>query len=208
MPKKKLNTPLYYTYQTKNLINGKVYVGVHKQVYENDTYIGCGVRCQKDAVRKKDKYKSYFVDAVCRYGYHNFKKEILCHFDSLEEAYEEEAFLITEKEVKDNNFYNLRAGGIGGGYFKTRRKKKSPSKETRDKMSKAAKGKGNSKWKGFWVTPMGTFISSREAAKACGVSKPVLIARCRGYRYQYYKGKRRKDVIKVEGYSFKENCGS
>ena len=145
---------------------------------------------------------------MCKYGYFNFKKEILCYFDSLEEAYEEEAFLITEKEVKDDNFYNLRAGGIGGGYFKTRRERKPHSKETRSKMSKAAKGKSNSNWKGLWVTPMGAFVSSREAAKACGVSKSVLIARCKGYRYQYYKGKRRKDYFPFEGYSFKEKCGS
>ena len=202
MPKKKLNTPLYYTYQTKNLINGKVYVGVHKQIYVKDTYIGCGVRCQKDALRNKDSYKSYFVDAVCKYGYSNFKKEVLCYFDSLEEAYKEEAFLITEKEVKDDNFYNLKIGGIGGGYAKTRRKRKPHSLQSKKRMSDSAKGKNNSNWKGLWITPMGVFTTSREAAAACGISKAVLISRCRGYRYQYHKGERRKDVIKVEGYSF------
>jgi hypothetical protein len=33
-----------YTYQTKNLINGKTYVGVHTTNRLNDGYIGCGIK--------------------------------------------------------------------------------------------------------------------------------------------------------------------
>lgn len=39
----------YFTYQTKNLINGKTYIGVHSTHNLNDGYIGCGIKRQSDA---------------------------------------------------------------------------------------------------------------------------------------------------------------
>lgn len=116
MAKLKRTAQFYYTYQTKNIITGKTYIGVHSTDNINDGYIGCGVRSlayAKSSVRNG--VKSHFIRAVCKYGYDNFKSEILSFFDTLEEAYEEEKFLVDRKWVDDNSNYNLSLGGYGGG---------------------------------------------------------------------------------------------
>lgn len=64
---------LYFTYQTKNLINGKTYIGVHKTKNINDGYIGNGVYRQSCADREvKRKPNIPFLNAVVKYGYNNF----------------------------------------------------------------------------------------------------------------------------------------
>lgn len=105
-----------FVYQTKNLINGKTYIGVRCTNNLNDGYIGCGVVSQKNAVHRKEhrKDKSAFVNAVVKYGYENFKREILCFFDTSEEAYEEEAWLVNEDCVKREDNYNVALGGLSG----------------------------------------------------------------------------------------------
>lgn len=86
-----------YTYQTKNDINGKTYIGYHATFNMNDGYIGCGVKSDAYAISvKKIGFKSAFIDAVAIYGYENFTKEILSFHDSIELAKEEEAFLVNE----------------------------------------------------------------------------------------------------------------
>lgn len=105
-----------FVYQTKNLINGKTYIGVRCTNNLNDGYIGCGVVSQKNAVHRKEhrKDKTAFVNAVVKHGYENFKREILIFFDTSEEAYEEEAWLVNEDWVKDKNNYNVALGGLHG----------------------------------------------------------------------------------------------
>jgi len=105
----------YIVYKTTNIINGKVYIGVH---YTNpdifDGYIGCGVT-KKD---KKKKVKKGLPAAVRKYGYENFKRETLFIFPDTEEgrnaAYDKEAEIVDEKWVKSNKNYNIAIGGIGG----------------------------------------------------------------------------------------------
>jgi hypothetical protein len=102
-----------YTYQTKNLINGKTYVGVHSTNRLNDGYIGNGVTRHsypKSQIRANK--ANPFVLAVDKYGYSNFKKEILCFFDTKEEAYEEESFLVDYKWVRSKDNYNVALGGM------------------------------------------------------------------------------------------------
>jgi len=45
----------YIVYQTTNLINGKIYIGVHKiKKKEDDGYLGCGVyKTQKSTFMNK-----------------------------------------------------------------------------------------------------------------------------------------------------------
>ena len=72
----------YIVYKTTNLINGKIYVGVHRTNPDIfDGYIGCGVS-KKD---QKKKIKG-FPKAVQKYGYENFKREILFIFPDTEEG--------------------------------------------------------------------------------------------------------------------------
>lgn len=111
-----------YVYQTKNLVNGKTYIGFHCTDNLNDGYIGCG--CYSYAHAKSSlKYglKSSFLRSVLKYGYENFKKEILSFYDTVEECLEEEKFLVNEEWVKSNKNYNNKLGGLNSGFnlFKT-----------------------------------------------------------------------------------------
>ena len=86
-------------YKTTNLINGRWYIGVHHTKNINDGYIGSGLGL-KEAIKK--------------YGKHSFKREILYTFNTLDEAYEMEAKLITSDIIESRNNYNLALGGKGG----------------------------------------------------------------------------------------------
>lgn len=102
----------YIVYKTTNIINSKIYIGVHytnPDVY--DGYIGCGVT-KKD---KKKKTLQGFPVAVRKYGYENFKRETLFVYPDTEEgriaAYAKEAELVTPEFVARKDTYNLTVGG-------------------------------------------------------------------------------------------------
>lgn len=90
---------IYLIYKTKNLINGKIYIGYHSTKDKNDDYLGSG-KILKESIKK--------------YGKENFKKTILFEFNNKKDA------LLKEKEIVDENFvnrddtYNLKVGGEGG----------------------------------------------------------------------------------------------
>ena len=110
----------YYTYQTKNIITGKTYIGVHSTNNLNDGYIGSGIKSQAsiDSLKRRAIPRSYFLKSLIKYGYCNFKVEILNFFDSRKEMLEEEAYLVDEKWVRDPYNYNTALGGIGGSLRK------------------------------------------------------------------------------------------
>jgi hypothetical protein len=89
----------HFTYQTKNLVNDKTYIGVHSTKNLNDGYLGSGDKLKK---------------AILKYGKLNFKIEILCFFDSLKEAYEEESFIVDKKWTSKKDNYNVSIGGNRG----------------------------------------------------------------------------------------------
>lgn len=90
----------YYTvYRTNNLVNGKFYIGVHKTRDPYDSYLGSG-----------DK----IVAAIRKYKRRNFEKKIIAIFSNRENAYSLEKALVTEKEVRSQNCYNVCLGGMGG----------------------------------------------------------------------------------------------
>lgn len=102
----------YIVYLTVNLINHKVYIGVHKTNPDIfDGYIGCGIT-QKDS--KKTRLKG-FPAAVRKYGYENFKRHTLKEFPYTEQgmldAYEMERKIVNEKFIKSKMTYNLTLGG-------------------------------------------------------------------------------------------------
>jgi hypothetical protein len=109
-----------YVYITTNLINGKQYIGDHSTNNLNDNYIGSGLLI-KIAIKK--------------YGKHNFKKEILEHFNN-----KEDAFNIQEKYI--NQFNTLSPIGYNispkGGYGIP---KSYLSEETKIKIKNNNKGK-------------------------------------------------------------------
>lgn len=107
----------HFTYQTKNLINDKTYIGIHSTENINDGYLGSGLALMK---------------AIEKYGKENFSMIPLDFFDTRDEALEEEAFLVTEETVNDRNNYNLVTGGLANRVM---------SDETRKRLSQSLKGR-------------------------------------------------------------------
>ena len=103
----------YIVYKTTNLINNKIYVGVHRTNPDIfDGYIGCGVT-HKD---NKNKVLKGFPAAVRKYGYSNFKRETLFIYPDTEEgkiqAYKKEEEIVNLEFIKSKNTYNLVLGGV------------------------------------------------------------------------------------------------
>jgi len=90
---------MHYLYQITNLINSKIYVGVHKTNNIDDRYMGSG------------KIINYAIE---KYGIENFRKDILEFFDTYEEALAKETEVVTDEFLLREDVYNLRRGGSGG----------------------------------------------------------------------------------------------
>jgi len=104
----------YVVYQTTNLINNYIYVGVHKTQDPNvfDGYLGCGVYVNWE---RSYKYaKTAFQKAVKTYGPKNFKRVILSIFDTEDEAYLMEADIVNDKFLERSDVYNMVLGGKSG----------------------------------------------------------------------------------------------
>lgn len=141
MQEKKYN----FVYQTKNMVNGKLYIGVHTTNNLNDGYIGCGIRKANFTYNEK-KCKSIFQKAVKKYGYHNFKMEILDFFDTAEEAFKEEEYLINQEWLDRGDTYNM---VLGGGRPPLQTRERYPkSRELIERQAKERTGRGSNKYKG------------------------------------------------------------
>lgn len=89
-------------YKTTCMLNGKIYVGVHKNKSENpnefDGYYGSG---------------NIIKSAISKYGKENFERETLFVFDNFADAYTKEREIVNENFVLNKNTYNLSLGGVG-----------------------------------------------------------------------------------------------
>lgn len=85
-------------YKTTNLINNKIYVGMHSTDNLNDGYLGSGW-ILKQAIKK--------------YSKENFKREVLLVLSNRKEAREVEALLVDTEFIARQNTYNLQEGGMG-----------------------------------------------------------------------------------------------
>lgn len=127
-------------YKTTNLINSKIYVGVHKltDTAASRRYLGSG-----------DKIRA----AIKKYGRENFIRETLAEFNSCVDVFAAEAQLVTQDFVNRDDTYNVCLGGRGGvnlteemrNNLRIANTGKKASPETREKMSKSHKGKTLSK---------------------------------------------------------------
>lgn len=108
---------MFYTvYKTTNLINGKIYVGLHITEDLNDDYLGSGTQIRA---------------AIKKYGKENFKREYIKVCKSPDEMYALEAEIVNEDFVKRPDTYNMKTGGTGSWYHvnsNPEEKRKSSSK--------------------------------------------------------------------------------
>lgn len=106
----------YIVYCTTNIINQKIYIGVHETQNPEifDYYIGNGVYANRPSTYMKPKYAFHY--AVKKYGPKNFKRAILYIYDTLDEALLKEGELVTPEFIKLNTNYNMIPGG---GQFRT-----------------------------------------------------------------------------------------
>ena len=89
----------YYLYKLTNMLNDRIYIGVHKTKNINDGYMGSG---------------KILRQAIERYGIENFEKEILEYFTDSESMLKREREIVTEDFLSRPDVYNLRRGGDGG----------------------------------------------------------------------------------------------
>ena len=93
----------YYLYEVKNLLDNKIYVGVHQTKHLDDGYMGSG---------------KVIRSAIHKHGIENFTKVILEFFDTSEAMYAKEAEIVTLEFLKRPDVYNICCGGSGGwGYL-------------------------------------------------------------------------------------------
>lgn len=101
----------YIVYLTTNVINNKIYIGVHKT--ENsaifDGYLGDGV--YTNSPKTYQKCLTAFHCAVTKYGPDKFIRKTLKSFNTLEEALLLETQLVTEDFIKRTDVYNTIVGG-------------------------------------------------------------------------------------------------
>lgn len=118
----------YYLYKITNLINNKIYIGVHYTTDLNDGYMGSGKLLRL---------------AEAKYGIENFRKDILEFFDSKDTMLAREREIVNPEFIKRSDTYNICLGGTGGGlpgklnpmYGKTH------TPEARAKISNGNRGK-------------------------------------------------------------------
>lgn len=104
----------YIVYQTTNLVNNRIYIGVHKTVNPDifDSYLGCGCYATRPSTYKNP--KTAFQYAVKKYGVKNFKRITLYVYDNAEEAYNKESQIVDHSFVIQSTNYNMALGGFGG----------------------------------------------------------------------------------------------
>ena len=91
---------MHYTiYETKNMLNGKIYVGLHKTTDLSDSYLGSGI---------------LVCNAIKKYGRHNFTKTVLFVFSTKDEMIAKEKEIVTEEFCTRDDTYNIAIGGQGG----------------------------------------------------------------------------------------------
>jgi hypothetical protein len=90
----------YIIYKTTNTTNGKIYIGLHKQLaLDFDGYYGSGTILKR---------------SIDKHGIDNFKRETLFVFDTLAEVRAKEKELVTEEFCTRSDNYNISVGGTGG----------------------------------------------------------------------------------------------
>jgi len=86
----------HIVYETRCLINGNTYIGVHTSLRKKDRYLGSGEALLKD---------------IKKYGRKNFKRRTIMECDSREECFKYEAYFVDKKFIGKESTYNSVEGG-------------------------------------------------------------------------------------------------
>jgi hypothetical protein len=86
----------FQVYKTTNLVNNKIYIGVHCCQCKNCSYLGSGRELKKD---------------IKLFGKNKFKKEILFYCSSKEEMEQKEKELVNWEFINRKDTYNISLGG-------------------------------------------------------------------------------------------------
>jgi hypothetical protein len=89
----------FLIYKITNQVNQRFYIGKHETCNIEDGYMGSGLAIKA---------------AIKKYGQDNFRKEVLCIFDSIEQMNDKEKELLPEETLMDPLCYNIAIGGQGG----------------------------------------------------------------------------------------------
>lgn len=101
----------YIVYLTKNIVNQKIYIGVHGTTDPMgwDYYLGDGSYSNKPSSYMHK--QTPFHAALRKYGVKNFRRSVLAIFDTEQEALELEAAIVNEKFIRLKTTYNIVVGG-------------------------------------------------------------------------------------------------
>jgi len=109
------NNIKFIVYCTTNLVNNKIYIGVHRTNPEYfDGYLGNGCYVNQPSTYKDAKTK--FQCAIIKYGSKKFKRTTIAIFDSEDDAYMLEADIVNEQFLQRPDVYNMALGGKGGSW--------------------------------------------------------------------------------------------
>jgi len=128
----------YILYETKNKINNKIYVGIHKtkELNKFDGYYGSGLLLNR---------------SIEHSGNEKFTRRTLAVLNTWEDARELERKYVDEDFVKRKDTYNLSIGGTGGftlcGFDKMTAKRQKEIQENRKRGTEAATKKRNQRIK-------------------------------------------------------------
>ena len=121
----------HYVYKTTNLVNGKMYIGVHMTNNLADGYLGSG---------------KIFKSAVKKYGKESFSRKILLFCQTREESLVKEIFYISNFRdfYGKDKLYNITEGGQGVGFGENHPMfGRSHTAEARASISKSITGEKN-----------------------------------------------------------------
>ena len=203
-----------YIYLTTNLVNGKQYVGQHLATEFDKKYKGSGTIVNR---------------AFEKYGWDNFKCEVICWCSTQTQLNEAEDNYIKLLDTMSPNGYNLKGGGANGKYSKKAREncrnsanKHWESEENRKKHSevmkdfyKSEKGKNSRKKQIETINKFYESETNHEKLKEVrkkfwesekGNKTKIKISETSKGRTPWNKGKKCENISKSKmGFKFTEN---
>lgn len=137
-------------YKTTNIVNGKIYIGIHSTNNLQDGYLGSG---------------RLFKKALKKYGRKKFKREILENFKTREEAEEREIELVNPIFVKKESNYNVATGGRSGNGLNNKGRKHTKAAKLAISKSQIGKPLSEKTKKKIGDTHRGRKLSKETIAK-------------------------------------------